>query len=234
MIQLKGFKIPLESYFLFVLAIISLFIIHTFKIDFAIASQIYLPTNSWFYQDSWITNNLMHRFGKYFVILLYLFLLIKFLIRDKNNEDALLRYGNIVLLLSLLVGTLIVSVLKHTLEVDCPWDLQQFGGSKPFFEVFHYGTDYLPSSHCFPSGHASTVFTWFSLYFFCSIYYPKHRIKVLSIILALGFVFGFGQQLRGAHFISHDIWSMLVCLLVNILIYKVAFFKKLTVSVNRN
>ncbi|HFC30402.1 MAG TPA: phosphatase PAP2 family protein [Oceanospirillales bacterium] len=221
----KSFKIPTESYFLMFFAIVALVIIHVFKVDFIIADWIYLPTNSWQYQDSWITNTLMHRIGKYAVILLYLILLIKFFVRDKSQEDGFQRYGKIVLLSSLLVGTFVVSSLKHLLQVDCPWDLLQYGGNKPFFQVFQYGKQYLPSSHCFPSGHASTAFTWFSLYFYSSIYYPKQRLKVLAAILILGFTFGLGQQFRGAHFISHDIWSMLVCLSVNIVIYKLAFRK---------
>ena len=33
-----------------------------------------------------------------------------------------------------------------------------------------------------------------------------------SVLLAgAGLVFGSGQQLRGAHFLSHDLWSLAVC-----------------------
>ncbi len=220
------FKIPAESYWLVLVAGCALFLIYYFAIDFVVANWIYAPSGSWLYQDSWVTNTLMHRFGKYALILLYLLFVLKFFVRDKSKENAFQRYGKIVLLLSLVVGTFLVSVLKHVLEVDCPWDLEQYGGNKPFFQVFHYAKAYLPSSHCFPSGHASTAFTWFSLYFYCSIYYPKKRLYVLAAVLFLGFGFGFGQQLRGAHFISHDFWSLLVCFLCNAIIYKVAFYKK--------
>jgi membrane-associated PAP2 superfamily phosphatase len=49
------------------------------------------------------------------------------------------------------------------------------------------------------------------------------RLKVLAIVLIVGFVFGFSQQLRGAHFLSHDIYSLLVCLFANMVVYSLAF-----------
>ena len=30
-------------------------------------------------------------------------------------------------------------------------------------------------------------------------------------VLLLGLVFGIGQQLRGAHFVSHDVWTLGLC-----------------------
>jgi membrane-associated PAP2 superfamily phosphatase len=30
----------------------------------------------------------------------------------------------------------------------------------------------------------------------------------LSVGLGLGLLFGFAQQLRGAHFLSHDLWTL--------------------------
>ncbi|MFK5949558.1 MAG: phosphatase PAP2 family protein [Methylococcales bacterium] len=218
-----GFKLGNEVYLMGVFSVLALLIINVFQLDFVIADGIYALTNSWYYQEQWFTSVFMHLYMKYALILLYLVLLLKFFLRDKSTEDRVQRYGKIVLLTSLLLGTLTVSYLKHTLQVDCPWDLVRYGGDKPYFALFSYGQTYLPSSHCFPSGHASSVFTWLSLYFYTAIYYPKHRLKILLAILVLGYVLGLGQQFRGAHFLSHDIWSMLVCLMVNLIIYKAAF-----------
>lgn len=205
--------------------VFALAIVEFFQLDFIFANWIYLPTNSWLYQDHWFTNLVVHRWGKYTLILLYLFLLIKFIFRDKNQENQFSRYGKIVFLVSLLLGTACVSFLKHFMNADCPWDLLQYGGNKPFMPFYRYDTSSFSSSHCFPSGHASSAFTWISLYFYTSIYCPKLRFKVLAAILIVGFGFGLSQQFRGAHFISHDLYSLLVCLIVNIVVYKLAFRK---------
>lgn len=36
-------------------------------------------------------------------------------------------------------------------------------------------------------------------------------IPTLALPLTLGLVFGIGQQLRGAHFLSHDLWTAWLC-----------------------
>lgn len=36
----------------------------------------------------------------------------------------------------------------------------------------------------------------------------------LMIGLVAGLIFGISQQLRGAHFLSHDLWSLTICWLV--------------------
>jgi len=218
-----NFKLDKEVYLVIGIGILALIVINLFQLDFVIADSIYALTHSWYYQEQWFTSVFMHKYMKYVLILLYLVLLLKFFLRDKSTEDRFQRYGKIVLLISLLLGTLFVSYFKHTLQVDCPWDLLRYGGDKPFFGLFQYGQAYLPSSHCFPSGHASSAFTWFSLYFYTAIFYPKYRLKIFAVVLVLGYVLGLGQQFRGAHFISHDVWSMLVCMFVNVIIYKTAF-----------
>ena len=216
-------KLEREVYWLFLCAFVALTIIYIFDLDFYFADLIYQPEKSWQYQDAWLTDVLIHKYGKYILILLYLTFLFHFIASDKKNEDHEKRYGKIVLLISLLLGAFSVTLLKQLLEVDCPWDLSRYGGDKLFFPLFKYASASLPSSHCFPSGHASTGFTWFSLYFYSCIYYPKYKLRILAAILFMGFLYGASQQFRGAHFISHDIWSMLVCLTVNIVIYKLAF-----------
>jgi membrane-associated PAP2 superfamily phosphatase len=229
--MLKTFLIPKEIKVLIFLSIITLAVIKYFALDFYFADLIYQSTNSWQYQNHWFTTSVIHKLGKYLLILIYLIMLFMFFKREKTHETPFQRYSLIILLCSILIGTLVVSVLKKTLNVDCPWDLIQYGGTKPYFSLFHYNASYLPSSHCFPSGHASSAFTWISLYFYASMHYPKQRLKILTALLITGFSFGLSQQLRGAHFISHDIFSLLSCVGVNILIYKLAFGRKFMVNV---
>lgn len=217
------FKLHKEIYVLFILAALTLFIIYFFKLDFTLADSIYALKDGWYYKEQWFTSAFMHRYLKYAIIALYLSLVVAFFVRNKSAEKDIERYGKVILLVSLMFGTLTVSYLKHTLEVDCPWDLLRYGGDKPFFELFSYGQTFLPSSHCFPSGHASSAFTWLSLYFYTTIFYPKYSFRVLGSVLVLGYILGLGQQFRGAHFLSHDLWSMLVCLIVNVVVYKTAF-----------
>ena len=50
-----------------------------------------------------------------------------------------------------------------------------------------------------------------ALYFFFLRVAPRWRYAGLGIGLLAGTVFGLAQQLRGAHFLSHDVASLAVC-----------------------
>ncbi|MCY1448479.1 hypothetical protein D9M71_651480 [compost metagenome] len=39
---------------------------------------------------------------------------------------------------------------------------------------------------------------------------PQWRWPALAAALAVGAAFGIAQQLRGAHFLSHDLWSLAI------------------------
>ena len=99
----------------------------------------------------------------------------------------------------------------------------RYGGDKPFFSIFDYPELLKPSSHCFPASHASVGFTWIAVFFYFQVKNRLHKNKVLFVVLLLGFSFGAAQQIRGAHFISHDIWSLIICLSTSIFIYSIAY-----------
>src|SRR3546814_7721096 len=68
-----------------------------------------------------------------------------------------------------------------------------------------------PVGRCFPAGHASAGYAWVALFFFFGGTRPQWRWKGLVAGLCAGLVFGVSQQLRGAHFASHDAWTLMVC-----------------------
>jgi hypothetical protein len=51
----------------------------------------------------------------------------------------------------------------------------------------------------------------FGFYYFVRHYWPRWQWWALASVLLLGLVFGIGQQLRGAHFVSHDVWTLGLC-----------------------
>jgi membrane-associated PAP2 superfamily phosphatase len=135
-------------------------------------------------------------------------------------------FPRVILMIALLVGTMTVSSLKLIFDVDCPWDLLQYGGEKPFMSLFAYKAEFLPSSGCFPAAHASAGFTLISTYFYMRLFNPQYTNIALGLTLFIGFGFGLAQQFRGAHFLSHDITSLIVCILVNHIIFAIAFKNK--------
>ncbi|MBB3141909.1 phosphatase PAP2 family protein [Halomonas sp. THAF12] len=115
------------------------------------------------------------------------------------------------LFLAVAGSTLAVSTLKQLVSMECPWDLTRYGGWAPFIGLFEARPAGFPDTACFPAGHASAGYAWVALFPFLTAVQPRWRWWGLAVGLGLGLVFGVAQQLRGAHFLSHDLWTLMLC-----------------------
>jgi len=77
----------------------------------------------------------------------------------------------------------------------------------------------MPRGVCFPAGHSSAGFAWVSLYFFALLVHPAWRWRGLAVGLVAGGVFGLAQPLRGAPFLSHDLWTLATCWAISLGLY---------------
>jgi membrane-associated PAP2 superfamily phosphatase len=114
--------------------------------------------------------------------------------------------------------TATVGLLKLLTDVDCPWDLEGFGGTRPYVMLFADRPDYLPAARCFPGAHSSSGFALLTFYFVLRDRWPRWSRAAFLFAAAVGITFSLGQQARGAHFLSHDLtsaalaWGMLATL----------------------
>ncbi len=114
------------------------------------------------------------------------------------------------LLVAVTGALLLPAALKRLSATSCPWDLLQFGGNLPYVPHWQWWhTDGGPG-HCFPAGHASAGFAWLAGYFAWPAGSAAAR-RCLWGALAMGLVLGIAQQLRGAHFMSHTLWTAWIC-----------------------
>jgi membrane-associated PAP2 superfamily phosphatase len=102
---------------------------------------------------------------------------------------------------------IVIGALKSLSDVDCPWSLTLFGGSKPYTGVFGARPAGLARGACFPGAHAGSGFALFALYFAFRESRPRLARWLLWAPLVVGTAFAVGQEARGAHFLSHDLWS---------------------------
>ncbi len=108
--------------------------------------------------------------------------------------------------------------LKRMSDAHCPWDLKRYGGTEAYFRLFdHFPAAAMPG-HCMPAGHASSALWLMSIAIFFIPQHLKRAVAVLWIFLLIGFGVGWIQQLRGAHFLTHTLWSIWVSLAVIYLI----------------
>lgn len=179
-----------------------------------------LEGHRWALQHIVLTTEIIHVGGKRLSALAWLVVVALAIAAWRKDDWAHLRRPLVCLALSVVVSTLLVSYLKHVTHMDCPWDLTAYGGGRPYFGLFDARPASLRSSGCFPAGHASAGYAWVALYFFFLSTRPAWRWFGLGVGLAAGLVFGISQQLRGAHFLSHDVWSLMLCWLTALLLHR--------------
>ncbi len=199
------------------------------SIDLNITDQIYAwGDNSWQLRDAWFTSTLIHNDGRKLVTAFSLLLLL--LLAGSYFLPALKPYrtGLWYLAASAVSAALAINALKHVTHVDCPWDVLRYGGDFPYIKKFDAHPKSFRTGACFPAGHASAGYAWFGLYYFARELWPRWQRAALAGVLLLGLVFGIGQQLRGAHFLSHDVWTLGLCWLCATLVYLA--FGKLSAS----
>ncbi len=111
-----------------------------------------------------------------------------------------------------IASVLVVSSLKGFSQTSCPWELHDFGGLARYVSHWSWGAHGDGGSgHCFPAGHASSGFAFIGGYFAFRKSHPQLARVWLTLTLLAGLAFGFAQQIRGAHFMSHTLWTGYLC-----------------------
>ena len=121
------------------------------------------------------------------------------------------RRERVTWVLITLVCLLLVPALKRISATSCPWDLQVFGGVAAYVSHWEFGVKDGGPGHCFPSGHAVAAFAFISGWFALRPHAPRTARWWLAGVLVLGVLFGWAQMVRGAHYVSHTLWSAWIC-----------------------
>ncbi len=113
---------------------------------------------------------------------------------------------------TVLLSVALVSLLKSVNPAACPWSLTAYGGLvEPVSHWAWWAKPMGGRGGCFPAGHASAGFAFISGYFVFRPVAPALARRWLLGALAAGLVLGVAQQWRGAHFMSHTLWSGWLC-----------------------
>ncbi len=106
---------------------------------------------------------------------------------------------------------LIVIAGKALLPLPCPWDLIRYGGHLPSGGWLQWQAGDVAVKGCFPSGHAAGGYVLFAWYFVARDAGWLHARVLLFVVGLIGVGLGLVQQLRGAHFLSHDVATAALC-----------------------
>lgn len=115
---------------------------------------------------------------------------------------------------SIMLAILLIQVFKRASPTSCPWDLSTFGGAAqhlPHWRALLLRWNDGGGGHCFPAGGASSGFAFLAAYPFFRPHAPRLARYTLIAALVAGFIIGIAQQVRGAHFMSHTLWTAWLC-----------------------
>jgi membrane-associated PAP2 superfamily phosphatase len=121
--------------------------------------------------------------------------------------------------IGMVLSTSAVAILKYDSMHACPWDLTIYGGDSPFFDLFKNPPAGTKSGGCFPAGHPSGGFALIAFYFAFRRYRARFAGAMLWLGILMGLAMGLVQIIRGAHFLSHVLWSGWVVWLTLLLLY---------------
>lgn len=135
--------------------------------------------------------------------------------RDALRFD---RRALFIAILTLATVPTLAGIGKNVTNTFCPLEIRRYGGDVPYVKLCSpYPEDDRPErrGYCFPAGHASGGFAMLGLAWLR----PSRRWRwgALTFGLGLGWWMGGYQMLKGAHYLSHTITTMLVAALIALL-----------------
>lgn len=184
-------------------------------LDLKLADRIYQWGNgAWILRNHWVTTTFIHEGGRKLTGLFLLSLIFLTAISYRHNGLKAYRSALWYLLGVAVIAALVTNLLKEFTAMDCPWDLSRYGGNKLYHGLFDFSAYNQAPGRCFPAGHASAAYAWFGAYFVARLHFPKFQNLAIGTVITLGLIFGVAQQLRGAHFLSHDLCTAWLCWII--------------------
>lgn len=183
-------------------------------LDFRISALAYDPESRAFpLKDAWAFAVLGHSALKYFALGLWLALLVVAAAAPRWRAIALHAFAGMAL------AALAVAGLRELSAHSCPWDLAEFGGTAQWFPVLGEVPAQPGPGRCLPAAHASSGFALFALYFALRDAQPRLARWGLALAWLLGLTAAAVQVSRGAHFVSHALWTAWLAWALNVGLY---------------
>lgn len=186
------------------------------RLDLPLA-HLYGTSAGFEWRDHWLTAKVLHDGVRVVGWAIFAWLIVS-LWRPRMLVLAMPRRSRLWWIGTTLACVALIPVLKRASSTSCPWSLIQFGGD--FARYVPHWLLGLPDGGpggCFPSGHASTAFAFIPGWFALRDHAPRVARFFLVVVLICGAVLGWVQMMRGAHFLSHSLWTAWICWTISLL-----------------
>ena len=194
-------------------------------IDFYLAGLFYSPESGFIGRNNYYLETLLHDRAKQIVIAFGIVLLATFLLSLLPTRLRKWRRSLCYLVVAIAVCTGVVSPLKAVTAVHCPWSLTEFGGQEIYSPLLQPRAPTQKPGRCWPGGHATTGFSLLALFFALRDRHPNTGRLALLVALCLGSLFSLGRMIQGAHFLSHNLWTLMFDWLICLIGYRLILYR---------
>ena len=164
-------------------------------------------------RDNWYLVDLNHKIFKKILITFYVSILFIWLASFKVEKLKPYRWQAGYLFWLIILSTSLIGLLKSQSAHACPWNMTH---ETPTGYIWVFSATH---GHCFPGGHASTGFALLVGFFVFRLSNPKIAYSFLILGFIIGSILGWGQMMRGAHFLSHNLWTAWIIFALNTACY---------------
>lgn len=203
-------------------------------LDFALAQLFYVPGSGFIGRQSYWLENILHDRAKQAVIAFAVLALAGFIVSLCRPKWRQWRRPLGYVVLAMALTTAVVMPLKVLTAVHCPWSLKEFGGQETYTPLLSPRAETEKPGLCWPGGHASSGFSLLALFFFWRDRRPRTARIALAVALGLGAIFSLGRMAQGAHFLSHNIWTLLIDWMICVLCYRWILYRPAASRITRS
>lgn len=189
------------------------------NLDLALIQPWISSYGSFPWKHDWYLEVVNHRYVKNLIIAVLVSYLGLWIASFKFSSLRAQRGRYLYFFAVAVLSTIVIGLIKSQSDYACPWYM-----TTPTAHGFSWHFNNL-NGHCFPGGHAATGFCLIVGYFIYHIQQPKRAYFYLVAGLVLGFGMGWAQMMRGAHFLSHNLWTGWIIWAFNLLIYMLSYRK---------
>lgn len=193
-----------------------LLIFEPVSIDLWIADHLYISGTGFIGKKSFFLEDILHDRVKQVLYVVPILALVGLLAsyRKLSFIPAWLknhRRDMAYVLLAMGISIGVITTLKRETAVQCPWSLSRYGGVEQYSSLMSPRPPAIKNAGlCWPGGHASAGFSFLAFFFLFRDKNAARAKKALIFALTLGSVLAFGRMLQGAHFLSHNVWTVLI------------------------
>ena len=187
-------------------------VFETTDLDLRLTDAFYDPATGKFpAKKSFWAETLIHKGGRNLIAAIGVACIGTFLASYGVSRLGPLRLAALYMALCITMGVGSVAIAKQVINRHAPWGYDRYGGKTPYTPLHVSAPAGSPVGHDFPAGHASGGFALMGGYFVLRGRSRKWAMAALAGGFAIGAVFALGQQARGAHFASHNLYTIVLC-----------------------